>query len=84
MEKLAVPDAFDAVAPRYDLMCRLNPGYLGMLSDAARALAPLPLPLLLDLCCGTGLSTQALRRAHPGVPIVALDGSVGMLAQARQ
>jgi ubiquinone/menaquinone biosynthesis C-methylase UbiE len=82
MDKSDVPNAFDAVAPRYDLMCRLNPGYVGMLADAARALAPLPLPRLLDLCCGTGLSTQALRRAHPGVPIVALDGSPGMLEQA--
>ena len=84
MEKPAVPNAFDAVAPRYDLMCRLNPGYVGMLGDAARALDPLPLPRLLDLCCGSGLSTQALRRAHPGVPIVALDGSPGMLEQARR
>ncbi|MFP5463406.1 MAG: class I SAM-dependent methyltransferase [Gammaproteobacteria bacterium] len=84
MEKPAVPNAFDAVAPRYDLMCRLNPGYMGMLGDAARALAPLPSPRLLDLCCGSGLSTQALRRAHPGVPIVALDGSPGMLEQARR
>ncbi len=84
MEKIAVPDAFDAVAPRYDLMCRLNPGYVGMLADAARALTPLPVPRLLDLCCGSGLSTQALRNAHPGVPMVALDGSAGMLAQARQ
>lgn len=84
MEKIAVPDAFDLVAPRYDLMCRLNPGYVGMLADAAGALAPLPVPRLLDLCCGSGLSTQALRRAHPGVPMVALDGSAGMLAQARR
>ena len=84
MEKIAVPDAFDAVAPRYDLMCRLNPGYVGMLADAAGALAPLPVPRLLDLCCGSGLSTQALRNAHPGVPLVALDGSAGMLEQARK
>ena len=84
MEKIAVPDAFDAVAPRYDLMCRLNPGYRAMLADAAGTLSPLPVPRLLDLCCGSGLSTQALRRAHPGVLMVALDGSAGMLAQARR
>ena len=78
MEKPAVPNAFDAVAPRYDLMCRLNPGYVGMLGDAARALDPLPLPRLLDLCCGSGLSTQALRQAHPGVPIVARAASPSM------
>lgn len=84
LDKPAVPTVFDRVAGRYDLMCRLNPGYQGMLSDAARALMPPAPARLLDLCCGTGLSTRALRRAHPQAGIQALDGSAGMLEVAQR
>ena len=39
---------------------------------------------LLDLCCGTGLSTEALCRAHPTAKIAGLDASAGMLEQAAE
>lgn len=38
---------------------------------------------VLDLCCGTGLSTEALTAVRPDVEVVGLDASEGMLAQAR-
>jgi ubiquinone/menaquinone biosynthesis C-methylase UbiE len=38
---------------------------------------------LLDIGCGTGASTAALLAAAPHAEIVAVDGSAGMLAQAR-
>ena len=40
-------------------------------------------PRILDLCCGTGLSTEALRRAYPAAELVAVDASAGMLEVAR-
>ena len=39
---------------------------------------------LLDLCCGTGISTTALCEAYPDAAITALDLSPGMLRVARQ
>lgn len=39
---------------------------------------------VLDAGCGTGRDAAALRRRLPGVRVVALDGSAGMLAEARE
>ncbi len=88
-----VPEAFDGVASRYDLMVGLNPGYHRHLRSAAEALVErLPAgtePVqLLDLGCGSGASTRALvnamdRRSRP-FRLTAIDGSVGMLEQARR
>lgn len=39
---------------------------------------------LLDLCCGTGASTEALSAAFPSAEIVALDASAGMLERAQK
>jgi ubiquinone/menaquinone biosynthesis C-methylase UbiE len=71
-----VPEAFDEVADRYDLMVALSPGYHRQLrssadalvlgagaptgSDRYRGLRPLR---LLDLGCGSGASTRALADA---------------------
>ena len=38
---------------------------------------------ILDLCCGTGLSTEALRVTYPNATITGLDASEGMLEAAR-
>lgn len=92
-----VTDAFDAVASTYDLMVGLSPGYHQQLRSSADALVETllaarpvgtPRPLrVLDLGCGSGASTAALQAALRacGVDheIVAVDGSAGMLAQAR-
>jgi ubiquinone/menaquinone biosynthesis C-methylase UbiE len=92
-----VTAAFDEVAPRYDLMVALNPGYHAHLRSAARALMEwLPRPALrsarppvqiLDLGCGSGASTRAVLRAMQAAglrsSIVGVDASLAMLEQAR-
>lgn len=81
-----VPAAFDAGAPVYDKLVNANPGYHAHLRisaqrmglpDAGRGLR------LLDAGCGTGASTAALLSVAPLAEIVAVDGSAGMLAEAR-
>ena len=86
-----VPEAFDEVADRYDLMVALNPGYHAHLRASARAMAdnlgPRTGARVIDLGCGSGASTRALVAAlrQGGVhgTVVGVDGSAGMLAQAR-
>src|SRR5687767_5889221 len=75
---------FDRVASSYDLMTGLNPGYHRHLRLSAQRLAAPRRPRLLDLCCGTGASTEALLAIHPDADVVALDGSEGMLEIARK
>lgn len=74
---------FDAVAPSYDLLTGLNPGYHAHLETSARRLGLGGGARVLDLCCGTGASTEALLRARPDASVVALDASEGMLRVAR-
>ncbi|MET8763387.1 class I SAM-dependent methyltransferase [Lentzea sp. NPDC004782] len=83
MNKLEVPGKFDRAARGYDLLVGLNPGYHEALRRSARALGLRPGMRVLDLGCGTGASTAALVAAAPGVEIVAVDASEGMLARAR-
>ncbi len=78
------PAEFDRVADRYDLMAGLNPGYARHLRLSARRLAAPPRARLLDLCCGTGLSTEALHDEYPDAAITGLDASGGMLDAARR
>lgn len=81
-----VPDAFDEGADAYDGLVGANPGYHRHLRLSAQRME---IPAggaglrLLDIGCGTGASTAALMRAAPHAEIVAVDGSAGMLAQAR-
>jgi len=78
-----VPTDFDEVAPTYDLLTGMNPGYHRHLRLSARRLALRSrAPRILDLCCGTGLSTEALLDVYPQARVVALDASRGMLARA--
>lgn len=83
MNKLEVPGKFDRAAHGYDLLVGLNPGYHQALRRSARALGLRPGMRVLDLGCGTGASTAALVLASPGVEIVAVDASAGMLDRAR-
>lgn len=94
-----VPEAFDEVADRYDLMVALNPGYHAHLRTSARVLleslppqtspaGDRPVALsLVDLGCGSGASTRALVQVldEAGRPyrLVGVDGSAGMLRAAR-
>lgn len=75
---------FDAIAATYDLLTGLNPGYHAHLEASARRLDLSGAPRVLDLCCGTGASTEALLRAIPDARVVGLDASEGMLRVARE
>jgi ubiquinone/menaquinone biosynthesis C-methylase UbiE len=85
-EAAVVPAAFDQDASSYDRLVGANPGYFDHLKRSA---ARLGLPgrgaglRLLDVGCGTGLSTRALLDTYPEAEIVAADASAEMLAQAR-
>ena len=85
-EAAAVPQAFDQDASSYDRLVAANPGYHHHLRLSA---ARLGLPdrgaglRLLDVGCGTGLSTAALLETYPDAEIVAVDASAEMLARAR-
>ena len=79
----SVIDDFDGIANRYDLLTRLNPGYVSHLVWSAQRLHLGPNAKILDLCCGTGLSTRALLATYPDAEsITGLDASAGMLAHA--
>ena len=83
-QKQAVPGEFDRVAGRYDLLTGMNPGYRKHLRWSAERmhLGPGPEVEILDLCCGTGLSTEAVVRTYPRAKVTGLDASAGMLAVA--
>jgi ubiquinone/menaquinone biosynthesis methyltransferase len=83
-ERQRVPGEFDRVARRYDLLCALNPGYGKHLVWSARRLALPPGARVLDLCCGTGLSTAALVKTYPDAEVTGLDASSEMLEVARR
>ncbi len=83
--KREVPNDFDRVAHTYDILTGLNPGYHRHLRSSAERLAiSHASPRLLDLCCGTGLSTEALRDVYPRARLVALDASRGMIDKAQR
>lgn len=82
-EKTRVPGKFNLVAGHYDVLTRMNPGYVAHLRASARRLDLRAGARALDLCCGTGLSTQALADVWPTAQITALDASAGMLDVAR-
>lgn len=83
-DRQRVSGAFDRVARRYDLLCALNPGYGKHLVWSARRMALPARARVLDLCCGTGLSTAALVKTYPDAEVTGLDGSGEMLAVARR
>lgn len=81
-----IPAAFDVGADAYDKLVGANPGYHDHLRISAQRMA---LPddgrglRLLDAGCGTGLSTAALLAVAPQAEIIGVDGSAGMLAEAK-
>jgi ubiquinone/menaquinone biosynthesis C-methylase UbiE len=81
--KKEVPSNFDRVARWYDALQRMNRGYSDHLRLSAGRIGAGPYGRLLDLCCGTGLSTEALRSVYPQARIDGVDASEGMLEVAR-
>lgn len=81
--KRSLAKRFDGIANRYDLLATFNPGYAKHLRWSAKRMGLPAKARILDLCCGTGLSTQALSQTYPDSTIDALDISEEMLAQAQ-
>ena len=75
---------FDRVAAAYDLLVGLNPGYRRHLRLSAERLELAGDAQILDLCCGTGQSTLALRAAYPRATLCGLDAAAEMLQVARE
>jgi demethylmenaquinone methyltransferase / 2-methoxy-6-polyprenyl-1,4-benzoquinol methylase len=83
----AVREMFTAIAPRYDLLNHLLSANVDKLwwRRTARAFADVlsqPGTRVLDLCCGTGDMTFALRREGPQAQITGADFSHAMLRLA--
>jgi demethylmenaquinone methyltransferase/2-methoxy-6-polyprenyl-1,4-benzoquinol methylase len=78
---------FDQIAPRYDLLNHLlslniDKRWRTRVTRELAAILSKPEARALDLCCGTGDLTLALRRAFPGSDVVGLDFSRPMLVRA--
>lgn len=82
--KTEVPTDFDRVARRYDFLRTLNPGYKKHLRWSAERMNLGPTCRVLDLCCGSGLSTEAVLRSYPAAQVTGVDASAGMLEVARR
>jgi ubiquinone/menaquinone biosynthesis C-methylase UbiE len=78
----SVEGGYDLLAPKFDRTPFRTPDIV--LDATVGALRPLgPFDRGLDVCCGTGAGLQVLRALCQG-PIMGVDFSTGMLAQARR
>jgi hypothetical protein len=78
----SVEGGYDLLAPKFDHTPFRTPD--GLLDATAGALRPLgPFGRGLDVCCGTGAGMRVLISVCQG-PIMGVDFSAGMLAQARR
>ncbi len=82
--KPAISSEFDDIANRYDWLLWFDWLFYKHVRMSAERLDVGPDARILDLCCGTGVSTKALGETHPGAAITGLDFSEGMLANARK
>ena len=75
---------FDEVAPRYDLTnAVLSAGNSWLWRvQTVRAVAPVRGERILDIAAGTGTSSAAL--SGPGIDVVAVDFSTGMIEEGRR
>jgi SAM-dependent methyltransferase len=77
----SVEDGYDLLAPKFDhTPFRTSDGVLDATAGALRPLGPFGRGL--DVCCGTGAGMRVLRPLCQG-PVLGVDLSAGMLAQAR-
>ena len=78
----SVEGGYDLLAPKFDRTPFRTPDI--MLDATVGVLRPLgPFGRGLDVCCGTGAGLQVLRSLCQG-PVIGVDFSTGMLAQARR
>ncbi len=82
--KSAVPKEFNRIADKYDLATSLSQGYAADLEASVNRLELKGNEHVLELCCGTGKSTNALLAKLPQGSVTALDNSEGMLAVAEK
>lgn len=78
---------FDEIAPRYDflnhvLSLNIDRRWRSRVTRELAGILSAPGSRALDLCCGTGDLTMALRRAFPGTDVAGLDFSRQMLVRA--
>ena len=77
----SVEGGYDLLAPKFDhTPFRTHDGVLDATAGALRPLGPFGRGL--DVCCGTGAGMQVLESVCQG-PVMGVDFSTGMLAQAR-
>jgi len=81
-DKYALNEAFTRSATWYNTLVGMSPGYASDLRASAMLVAGTR--KVLDLCCGTGLSTMAVASVLPeDSEITGVDMSEGMLAIAK-
>jgi ubiquinone/menaquinone biosynthesis C-methylase UbiE len=83
-QKTDLPNEFDRIAGQYDVICSNEPNYKKHMRWSAERLVAAPAGQILDVCCGTGLSSEVLLEVYPKATLTGLDASNGMLDVARQ
>jgi len=81
-DKSAVRRSFSAASKQYDAVAVLQSEVRQRLL-ARLTLFKLQPQLVLDLGCGTALSSQTLQTQYPSAHVIALDAAFGMLQRAR-
>jgi SAM-dependent methyltransferase len=74
---------FNGIAKRYDWLGTYDFTFVRNIRRTAERMELGPAPRVLDLCCGTGQSMDAMLQAYPDADITGIDRSPGMLAIAR-
>lgn len=81
----AIPVRFSAAAETYEQHSAVQDWVATRLIEALTAIRfPNPSGPVLEIGCGTGLLTRRVRVTFPGVPLLALDLSAAMVAEARR
>ncbi|MDX2003253.1 MAG: class I SAM-dependent methyltransferase [Chitinophagales bacterium] len=83
-QKAKVPKEFNKIARRYDMATGLSQGYQEDLDRSAGFLNLKGDEYVLDLCCGTGKSTQAVLKFISAGHVVGVDNSETMLEVAKE
>jgi malonyl-CoA O-methyltransferase len=81
LDRPSIRDSFDKASARYEAAAVLQARVSDELVDRLGFFALQP-RVILDLGCGPGRSTAALKRSYPGATVIALDFAPGMLREA--
>jgi malonyl-CoA O-methyltransferase len=82
LDRAAVARAFDRAGPSYDRAARLQALVRDELLARLEFFRVTP-ALIVDLGCGTGVASAALKNRYPRAQLVALDLAAGMLRAAK-